>query len=231
MTATLLPGVLRAAGKNVGHGTTDVAVFETGTVTLPRHAGPAPILPVDRRPTEAELAALDAALPAQPLHLALVATGDATSSGWWGEARPFSWADAVEAVRAVAALPVGPGMRRGRGSGGGGRGTRSHRGRRRGRRPVVVLRMRRPVRVVLRMRRPERHVVLSRFTRRSTRRFRCRFSRRPARRFRFSRRFLRTRCPVRRFPRVRGGRAGCARPALCGLPRPGAGPGPGPRSQ
>ena len=41
MTTTLLPGVLRAAGKNVGHGTTDVAIFETGTVTLPRHSGPA----------------------------------------------------------------------------------------------------------------------------------------------------------------------------------------------
>ena len=41
----------------------------------PRHAGPAAILPVDRRPTEAEFEALDAALPAQPLHLALVAAG------------------------------------------------------------------------------------------------------------------------------------------------------------
>ena len=103
MTSTLLPGLLRTAGKNVGHGTTDVAIFETGTVTLPRHAGPAAILPVDRRPTEAELEALDAALPAQPLHLALVGAGDAVSGGWWGEARPVSWADAVEAVRAVAA--------------------------------------------------------------------------------------------------------------------------------
>jgi phenylalanyl-tRNA synthetase beta chain len=102
MTTTLLPGLLRAAGKNVGHGTTDVAIFETGTVTLPRHAGPAAILPVDRRPTDEELAALDAALPAQPLHLALVATGDAVSGGWWGEGRLFSWADAVDAVRAVA---------------------------------------------------------------------------------------------------------------------------------
>jgi phenylalanyl-tRNA synthetase beta chain len=103
MTTTLLPGVLRAAGKNVGHGNTDVAVFETGTVTLPRHAGPAAILPVDRRPTPEEFEALDAALPAQPLHLAVVATGDAVSGGWWGEARPVSWADAVEAVRSVAA--------------------------------------------------------------------------------------------------------------------------------
>jgi phenylalanyl-tRNA synthetase beta chain len=103
MTTTLLPGVLRAAGKNVGHGNTDVAIFETGTVTMPRHSGPAAILPVDRRPTEEELAALDAALPAQPLHLAVVALGDAVSGGWWGEARPVSWADAVEAVRSVAA--------------------------------------------------------------------------------------------------------------------------------
>ena len=103
MTTTLLPGVLRAAGKNVGHGNTDVALFETGTVTLPRHSGPAAILPVDRRPTEEEFAALDAALPAQPLHLAVVALGDAVSGGWWGEARPVSWADAVEAVRSVAA--------------------------------------------------------------------------------------------------------------------------------
>ncbi len=103
MTTTLLPGVLRAAGKNVGHGNTDLAIFETGTVTLPRHAGPAAILPVDRRPTDAEFAALDAALPAQPLHLAIVAAGDAVAGGWWGEARAVSWSDALEAVRAVAA--------------------------------------------------------------------------------------------------------------------------------
>jgi phenylalanyl-tRNA synthetase beta chain len=103
MTTTMLPGVLRTAGKNVGHGTADVAVFETGTVVLPRHAGPAAILPVDRRPTDGEFEALNAALPAQPLHLALVAVGDAVSDGWWGPARPVSWSDAVDAVRAVAA--------------------------------------------------------------------------------------------------------------------------------
>ena len=102
MTTTLLPGVLRAAGKNVGHGNVDLAIFETGTVTLPRHSGPAAILPVDRRPSEEEFAALDAALPAQPLHLAVVAAGDAVAGGWWGEARAVSWSDAVDAVRSVA---------------------------------------------------------------------------------------------------------------------------------
>ena len=103
MTTTLLPGVLRTAGKNVGHGNADPAIFETGAVTLPRHSGPAAILPVDRRPTDEEFAALDAALPAQPLHLALVAAGDAVSGGWWGAARPVTWSDAIEAVRSVAA--------------------------------------------------------------------------------------------------------------------------------
>ncbi|SED17559.1 phenylalanyl-tRNA synthetase beta subunit [Nocardioides exalbidus] len=102
MTTTLLPGLLRTAGKNVGHGNADVAIFETATVTLPRDSGAAAILPVDRRPTEAEFAALDAALPAQPLHLALVAAGDAATDGWWGDARPTTWADAVDAVRSVA---------------------------------------------------------------------------------------------------------------------------------
>ena len=103
MTTTLLPGMLRAAGRNVAHGTADVAIFETATVTLPRHGGPAAILPVDRRPTDEEFAALDAALPAQPLHLAVVAVGEAVAGGWWGEARPVAWSDAVEAVRSVAA--------------------------------------------------------------------------------------------------------------------------------
>ena len=102
MTTTLLPGLLRAAAKNVGHGLNDVALFETATVTLPRGSEPAAILPVDRRPTDAEFDALDKALPAQPLHLGLVALGDAAGSGWWGEGRPVSWSDAVDAVRAVA---------------------------------------------------------------------------------------------------------------------------------
>ncbi|TIC80406.1 phenylalanine--tRNA ligase subunit beta [Nocardioides sp. GY 10113] len=102
MTTTLLPGLLKAAARNVGHGTTSVALFETATVTLPGGDGPAPILPVDRRPTDEELAALTGALPAQPLHLGLVACGEYEADGWWGEGRAVAWSDAVHAVRSVA---------------------------------------------------------------------------------------------------------------------------------
>jgi phenylalanyl-tRNA synthetase beta chain len=102
MTTTLLPGLLRAAARNVGHGAESFGLFETATVTLPRGEEPAPILPVDRRPGDAEMAALEKALPAQPLHLALVSVGDSDHAGWWGSGRELSWADAVEAARAVA---------------------------------------------------------------------------------------------------------------------------------
>jgi phenylalanyl-tRNA synthetase beta chain len=71
-------------------------------VTHPRATGPAPVFGVDRRPTDAELDELDKALPAQPLHLGLVVAGDREPAGWWGAARPATWADAVDAVRRVA---------------------------------------------------------------------------------------------------------------------------------
>jgi len=102
MTTTLLPGILTTAARNAGRGQADVALFETATVTLP-HSGPgAPILPVDRRPTEGEYDDLTKALPAQPLHLALVVAGAREPAGWWGGGRAGSWADAVAAVQRVA---------------------------------------------------------------------------------------------------------------------------------
>src|SRR5688572_20039341 len=102
MTTTLLPGLLTTAARNAGRGNADVALFETATVTLP-HGGPgAPILPVDRRPTDGEWDDLNKALPAQPLHLGLVISGSREPSGWWGEGRAASWGDAIAAVREVA---------------------------------------------------------------------------------------------------------------------------------
>jgi phenylalanyl-tRNA synthetase beta chain len=106
MTTTLLPGLLKALGRNAGHGLASAALFESATVTLPRGGGPAPIYGVDHRPTEGEIDDLDKALPHQPLHLGLVAAGEREKSGWWGPGRPVTWADALDAVR-VAAEAVG----------------------------------------------------------------------------------------------------------------------------
>jgi phenylalanyl-tRNA synthetase beta chain len=103
LRTTLLPGLLRVLARNIGRGSGDVAVFESGLVFRPGPGGPrvAPIPPVDRAPTEAELAELEAALPDQPLHLAVAAAGDRDLPGWWGTGRPAGWQDAIEAARQV----------------------------------------------------------------------------------------------------------------------------------
>ena len=106
LRTTLLPGLLRVLARNVGRGFADVALYEMGTVFRPRPGSPgiAPILPVNRGPTAAELASLEAGLPAQPLRLGVVLAGDRELPGWWGGGRPAGWQDAIEAVREVLRL-------------------------------------------------------------------------------------------------------------------------------
>ncbi|MFJ3163905.1 phenylalanine--tRNA ligase subunit beta [Streptomyces kanasensis] len=103
LRTTLLPGLLAALRRNDGRGSHDLALFETGLVfRLPAEPGVAVRLPVDRRPTDAEIAGVDAVLPEQPRHAAVVLAGAREQAGWWGAGRPSDWADAVEAARTVA---------------------------------------------------------------------------------------------------------------------------------
>jgi phenylalanyl-tRNA synthetase beta chain len=103
LATTLLPGLLATTARNVGRGASGVAVYETAPVFLPTPERlKAPILGVAWRPDEADLAKLMAAVPSQPLTLAVVLAGDRQPAGWWGPARPASWADAVQVVREVA---------------------------------------------------------------------------------------------------------------------------------
>ncbi|GCD93844.1 phenylalanine--tRNA ligase subunit beta [Embleya hyalina] len=103
LRTTLLPGLLDTLRRNLGRGNADLALFESGVVFRPNAATPpAPVLAVDRRPSEEELAALAAALPHQPQRIAVVLSGERERSGWWGKGRPQNWADAIEAARVVA---------------------------------------------------------------------------------------------------------------------------------
>ena len=106
LRTTLLPGLFRVLAQNVGRGFGDIALFETGLVFLPRPGAPgvAPILATDRGPTEAELATVDAALPEQPPRIAGVLAGYRELPGPWGPGRPATWADAIQAARALAAV-------------------------------------------------------------------------------------------------------------------------------
>jgi phenylalanyl-tRNA synthetase beta chain len=102
LRATLLPGLFAALARNVGRGMADVALFETGPVFRSRGSEPAPMLPAAVRPSDADLAALDAALPDQPGHIAVVIAGERDRGGWWGPGRRGSWSDAVAAARLLA---------------------------------------------------------------------------------------------------------------------------------
>ncbi|MDN0196095.1 phenylalanine--tRNA ligase subunit beta [Streptomyces sp. S.PNR 29] len=103
LRTSLLPGLLGALRRNDGRGSHDLALFETGLVFQPREEQRAAVrLPVDRRPSDEDLAALNAALPEQPRHVAVVLAGAREQAGWWGKGRPAEWADAIEAARTVA---------------------------------------------------------------------------------------------------------------------------------
>jgi phenylalanyl-tRNA synthetase beta chain len=102
MQTMLLATLLRTAERNVGRGATDLAIFQTGLVFLPKaETKPAPLPSVAHRPSDAEIQSLYDALPDQPLHVGVVLTGSLTPTGWWGKGRPAGWADAVQIARLI----------------------------------------------------------------------------------------------------------------------------------
>lgn len=102
LASTLLPGLLEALVRNVSRGAPDDALFAVEQVVLATARTKAiERLPVDRRPTEAEIATIDDALPRQPLHVAAVLTGLREPAGPWGPGRPVDATDAFEAVRII----------------------------------------------------------------------------------------------------------------------------------
>jgi len=87
----------------VSRGIVDVALFAIAQVVQPTaHTKSVGLIPVDRRPTDEEIAQLDASLPRQPQHVAAVLTGLREPRGPWGGGRRADAADAFEAVRIIA---------------------------------------------------------------------------------------------------------------------------------
>ncbi|WP_019204509.1 phenylalanine--tRNA ligase subunit beta [Tsukamurella sp. 1534] len=102
LATTLLPGLLEIMARNVSRGQRDLSLYTIAEVVLPSEkTGAVDPIPVDRRPTEAEVAELDASLPEQPEHVALVFTGMREPSGPWGPGRAADATDAFEAAREI----------------------------------------------------------------------------------------------------------------------------------
>ncbi|WP_436496822.1 phenylalanine--tRNA ligase subunit beta [Actinokineospora sp. HUAS TT18] len=103
LATTLLPGMLDILSRNVSRGARDVAIYHIGQVVLPRtEEVPMPEAGVDGRPSDEQIAVLNATLPIQPAHVAVVLAGNRRHAGWWGKGEAASWADAVQAARTVA---------------------------------------------------------------------------------------------------------------------------------
>jgi phenylalanyl-tRNA synthetase beta chain len=103
LATTLLPALVEALSRNVSRGFGDAALFSIAQVVQPgtqtRAIG---LIPTDRRPTAAEIALLDEALPHQPVHVGVVLAGLREPRGPWGPGRAVEAADAFDAVRVVA---------------------------------------------------------------------------------------------------------------------------------
>lgn len=99
MRSSLLVTLLDTARRNIGRGNA-LALVEAGMVTLPpAQLEPSPLPPPAAKPSEADLAAIHAAVPPQPWHVAGIAAGPLTTGGALGAARPVDWADAIELAR------------------------------------------------------------------------------------------------------------------------------------
>lgn len=102
LRTTMLPGLLAAAARNLSRGLDDLALYEIGRVFFAKsEAVAAPMLPVDRRPTPDEFAAIDAALPDQPRHLGVLLNGTWRAARWDGSPEPVSWKHAMGVVDLV----------------------------------------------------------------------------------------------------------------------------------
>ncbi len=103
LATTLLPGLLEVAARNISRGERDLSIYGIEQVVLPGpKTRPVAELPVDRRPTDEQIAELIESLPAQPVHVAAVLTGRREPRGPWGAGRAVEAADAFALADAVA---------------------------------------------------------------------------------------------------------------------------------
>ena len=107
MRTTLLPGLTGALARNISRGFTDVALFEIASVSLLSADQSAtgvtnpPRPSVLQRPSPTDIAALEALLPEQPLHLGALLTGAVKPAALGAKPTPASWSDAIDIALAL----------------------------------------------------------------------------------------------------------------------------------
>ena len=86
----------------MSRGTVDVALYAIAQIVEPiSETCAVERIPNDRRPSDEEVATLDASLPRQPQHVGVVLAGLREPAGPWGGGRPVEARDAFEGVRVI----------------------------------------------------------------------------------------------------------------------------------
>lgn len=101
---TLIPGLLQTAHRNLARGTTALSLFETGAVFLPEPGvtyGTDDVPPLGVRPSDETIAQLDAAIPPQPRHVAMLFAGDIAPKQPGRPAESAGLSSALDAVRTI----------------------------------------------------------------------------------------------------------------------------------
>ena len=107
MRTTLLPGLTGALARNISRGFTDVALFEIASVSLLSAKQSAtgvtnpPRPSVLERPSATDIAALEALLPEQPLHLGVLLAGALKPAALGAKPTPAAWSDAIDIAIAL----------------------------------------------------------------------------------------------------------------------------------
>ena len=107
LRASLIPGLIDIARRNLSRGLTDVAIFEQGSVFRPepgRHYGSGPLPSGTSRPDQSTLAELQSSIPPQPLHAAALFAGNIVGKQPGQNAIEASMTDALQAVRQIASV-------------------------------------------------------------------------------------------------------------------------------
>ncbi|CAB4744649.1 unannotated protein [freshwater metagenome] len=107
MRTTLLPGLTGALARNISRGFNDAALFEIASVSLLSADQSAtgvtnpPRPSVLQRPSATDIAALEALLPEQPLHLGVLLTGALKPAALGVKQTPVTWSDAIDIALAL----------------------------------------------------------------------------------------------------------------------------------
>jgi len=104
MRRSLIPGLVATAHRNLSRGTTDLSLFELGSVFLPEEGisyGTDTNYPRAQRPSDAEIAEIHASIPPQPRYVAMLFAGDIAPKQPGRAAEAAGLDAALDAVRTV----------------------------------------------------------------------------------------------------------------------------------